>query len=125
MAYILDVENTAQYGEDALSLLQASTVITTFKATRGLYMRDDYEFIYWRLCEVPDIPLHPDISEAKISDDEAMIYMMMTDVLDAKGTINVSELLTAITELSDSIPLREPSIHITRLIIWYSLQTVQ
>ena len=58
MAYILDVENLAQYGEDALSLLQASTVITTFRATRGLYMRDDYEFIYRRSCDVPDIPLH-------------------------------------------------------------------
>ena len=45
MAYILDVDNPAQYGEDALRLLQASTVITTFKAIRGLYMRDDYEFI--------------------------------------------------------------------------------
>ena len=56
MAYILDVENPAQYGEDALCLLQASTVIRTFKATQGLYMRDDYEFIYWRTCHVPDIP---------------------------------------------------------------------
>ena len=34
MAYILDVENPNQYGEDALSLIQASTVITTFKAIR-------------------------------------------------------------------------------------------
>ena len=68
-------------------------------------MRDDYEFIYWRPCsDVPDIPLHPDISEAKTSDDEAIMYMMMTDVLDADGTIDVHELLTAITELSDSIP---------------------
>ena len=104
MAYILDVDNPAQYGEDALRLLQASTVNTTFKASRGIYMRDDYEFIYWRPCEVPDIPLHPDISEAKTSDDEALIYMMMTDVLDADGTIDVHELLSAITELSDPIP---------------------
>ena len=37
MAYILDVDNPAQYGEDALRLLQASTVITTFKASRGIY----------------------------------------------------------------------------------------
>ena len=43
-------------------------------------MRDDYEFIYWRPCDVPDIQLHPDISEAKTSDDEAMIFMMMTEI---------------------------------------------
>jgi hypothetical protein len=48
--------------------------------------------------------LHPDISEAKTSDDEAIIYMMMSDVLDADGTIDVHELLSAITELSDDIP---------------------
>ena len=72
-------------------------------------MRDDYEFIYWRpSSEVPDILLHPDISEAKTSDDEAIIYMMMTDVLDDDGTIDVHELLSAITELSDTTPLREP-----------------
>ena len=99
MAYALDVDNPGQYGEDALGLLQALTVITTFKASRGIYRRDDYEFIYWRPhSEVPDILLNPDISEAKTSDDEAIIYMMMTDVLDADGTIDVHELLSAITE---------------------------
>ena len=67
-------------------------------------MSDDYEFIYWRLCDVPDIPLHPDISEAKTFDDEAIIFMLITDVLDADGTINVHNLLTAITELANPIP---------------------
>ena len=104
MAYVLDVENPAQYGEDALRLLQASTVITTFRANRGLYVRDDYEFIYWRPCDVPDVPLHPDILEAKTSDDGAMLFMMMADILDANDTINVHELLSAITEISDPIP---------------------
>ena len=87
MAYVLDVENPAQYGEDALRLLQASTVITRFRANRGLYVRDDYEFIYWRPCDVPDVSLHPDISEAKTSDDEAMLLMMMADILDANDTV--------------------------------------
>jgi hypothetical protein len=105
MAYVLDVDNPSQYGEDALGLLQASTVITTFQESRGIYRREDYEFIYWRPhSEVPDFMLHPDISEAKTSDDEAIIYMMMSDVLDADGTIDVHELLSAITELSDDIP---------------------
>ena len=89
-------------------------------------MRDDYEFIYWRPCsDVPDIPLHPDISEAKTSVDEAIVYMMMADVLDADGTIDVHELLSAITELSDPTPLREPSTHMTHWIIWYSQQSDQ
>ena len=83
MPYVLDVENPAQYGEDALCLLQASTVITTFRANRGLYVRDDYEFIYLRPCDVPDVPLHPDISEAKMPDNKAMLFMIMADILDA------------------------------------------
>jgi hypothetical protein len=105
MAYVLEVEKPAQYGEDPLQLLQASTVITTFRANHGLYIRDKYEFIYWRPCDVPVVPLHPDISESKSTEDEAMIFMMMADTLDTNGMINVHELLAAITEISDTIPL--------------------
>ena len=34
-----------------------------------------------------------------------MIFMMMADTLDTNGMINVDELLAAITEISDTIPL--------------------
>jgi hypothetical protein len=93
VAYVLDVENPEQYGEDALRLLQASTVITTFRANRGLYVRDDYQFIYWRPCDNPDVSIHPDISESKTSEDEAMLFMMMADILDPNDTIQKSRYL--------------------------------
>ena len=104
---MLDVENPAQYGEDALQLLKASTVITTFRAHHGLYIRDDYEFICWRPCNIPDVPLYRDISKVKTSDDAAMIFIMMAGILNTNNKINVYELLSAITEISDPIPLPE------------------
>ena len=58
-------------------------------------------------CDVPDIPIHADVSEAKTSDDEAMIFMMMSDILDTNDRNNVHELLSAITEICDPIPLPE------------------
>jgi hypothetical protein len=70
----------------------------------GLYARDDCQFIYWGPCDVPNAPVHPDISESKTSEVKSMIFMMMADTLDNNNTINVHELLSAITEISNPIP---------------------